>query len=208
MTEFSNIKINVSSLPQFEKIQLQPLNKKYFNIMLLNISIVFVLIAIGFVVLHFFQGEQKTFTNRFWLLVGAGIPLFYGLFVFLYYLSFKKRGYAFRELDAIYKSGLISETTTIVPFKRIQHVALHQGLFSRFFGLASLELFTAGGSSTDLHVSGLKYEDAQRYKIWIVEKIDNIKETSVESIQSETQLIDDVSSPSEAIIIKTEQHED
>jgi membrane protein YdbS with pleckstrin-like domain len=76
----------------------------------------------------------------------------------------------------VYKSGLISETTTIVPFQRIQHVALHQGLFSRFFGLASLELFTAGGSSTDLHISGLLLEEAQRYKIWIVEKIDALNE--------------------------------
>lgn len=193
MNDFSNLKVSISDLPQFEKLQLQPIQKKYFNIMLLNISLVFITIIIGFVVLYFVQEEEKTFTNRFWLLVGAGIPILYGLFIFLYNLSFKKRGYAFRELDAVYKSGLISETTTIVPFKRIQHVALHQGLFSRFFGLASLELFTAGGSSTDLHINGLLYEEAQRYKIWIVEKIDNLKEKdedNSELLLEKTPLID------------------
>jgi hypothetical protein len=95
----------------------------------------------------------------------------------------------FREHDAIYKSGVISQTTTIIPYKRIQHVALHQGLFSRYFKLASLEMFTAGGSSTDLEINGLTLEDAQRYKIWIIQKIDTLIEESEEdsSIQIDVQ---------------------
>ncbi len=93
--------------------------------------------------------------------------------------SFQKKGYVFREHDAIYKSGLISETTTIIPFNRVQHVALHQGFISRKLGLASVELFTAGGSSSDLEIPGLLLADAQIIKNLVSQKINPPKKEKV-----------------------------
>jgi membrane protein YdbS with pleckstrin-like domain len=109
----------------------------------------------------------------------VGIVLFLvGLVVFTKF-SFQKKGYAFREHDAIYKSGLISETTTIIPFNRVQHVALHQGFISRKLGLASVELFTAGGSSSDLKIPGLLLSDAQLIKNLVSQKINPPKKEEV-----------------------------
>ncbi|WP_449435355.1 PH domain-containing protein [Pedobacter steynii] len=45
----------------------------------------------------------------------------------------------------LYTSGIIALSTTIVPFSRIQHIALDEGLFSRIYGLGELRIFTAGG---------------------------------------------------------------
>ena len=96
------------------------------------------------------------------------------------------------EHDAIYKSGLISETTTIIPFNRVQHVALHQGFISRKLGLASIELFTAGGSSSDLEIPGLLLADAQIIKIWFPKKsIRQSKTEPIEVVSTETPLTEE-----------------
>lgn len=79
---------------------------------------------------------------------------------------------------------MISETTTIIPFNRVQHVALHQGFISRKLGLASVELFTAGGSSSDLEIPGLLLADAQIIKNLVSQKINPPKKD--EPIEEQT----------------------
>ena len=137
----------------------------------------FIFIIGGFSTLFYFK--KNAFSNSTWILILVGILVFLaGLIVFTK-LSFNKKGYAFREHDTIYKSGLISETTTIIPFNRVQHVALHQGFISRKLGLASIELFTAGGSSSDLEIPGLLLADAQIIKNLVSQKINPPKKEEV-----------------------------
>lgn len=181
---FTNESIEINTLPKFEEVSLQTLQKSYFKVIALNLALVFVGIILGFSIFAYFNSE--IFSNRVWLLLGVTIPVLFAV-IFLYFnLSFKKRGFAFRTHDAIYKSGLLSETTTIVPFNRVQHVALHQGFISRRLGLASIELFTAGGSSSDLEIPGLLLEDAQKIKNLVSQKINETKsepqEISIEEI--------------------------
>ena len=108
---------------------------------------------------------------------------------FLYLkISFAKKGFAIREHDVIFKSGVISETTTIVTNNRVQHVALHQGILSRIFGLASIELFTAGGSSSDLKISGLLLDDAKKIKESVSLKINEIETSNEEESTQKFQL--------------------
>ena len=102
--------------------------------------------------------------------------LFYAIIVLLTFLlykaSFKKRGYALREKDVVYKSGIIAETTTIIPLNRIQHVALDEGLFSRIYGLATLEIHTAGGSTGHMKIAGIPVEKAKMIKEALVKRLD------------------------------------
>ena len=190
MEEFTNDTILISNLPKFEQLQLQAIQPAFYKVILINIGIVFTLLGIGLGVLSYFKSDF--FPNRVWLLIGAGYVSALVISFLFSRLSFKYKSFAFREHDAIYKSGVISQTTTIVPYKRIQHVALHQGLFSRYFGLASLELFTAGGSSTDLEINGLTLEEAQRYKIWIIQKIDTLIEESEEESTIKLDVQDEI----------------
>lgn len=169
MQKFTNETIDISALPKFEEVHLNRISSKYFNIILINISIFFGILILAFAALSFLK--EELFSNRIWLLLGISLPILYVVSILLYHLGFKKRGYAFREHDVIYKSGLIRESTIIVPDNRVQHVALHQGLFSRMFGLASIELFTAGGNHSDLEISGLILAEAQKIKNMISIKI-------------------------------------
>ena len=47
---------------------------------------------------------------------------------------------------------------------------------ARKFGLASIELFTAGGSSSDLEIPGLLLEEAQQIKNMVSQKINPPKQ--------------------------------
>lgn len=172
--EFTNQTINVSTLPKFEETALKPLEKDYFKVMLIQFGIVYGLIFIGLVVIYFVDLNSFFEENLIYFLITWFIL---ATLNFLYLkISFAKKGFALREHDVIFKSGVISETTTIVTNNRVQHVALHQGMISRYFGLASIELFTAGGSSSDLKIKGLLLEDAQKIKASVSEKIIEITE--------------------------------
>ena len=190
MNEFTNNPIDIAQLPKFEEVQLQGLNPKYITVLLFNFSLLLILVIVGFSTLFYFN--QDAFSKAIWIAIVVGIVLFLvGLVVFTKF-SFQKKGYAFREHDAIYKSGLISETTTIIPFNRVQHVALHQGFISRKLGLASVELFTAGGSSSDLEIPGLLLADAQIIKNLVSQKINPPKQDELIQIAStETPLTEE-----------------
>ena len=190
MNEFSNNPIDLTQLPKFEEVQLKGLNPKYITVLLFNFSLLLILVIGGFSALFYFN--QDAFSNMIWMTIVVGIVLFLAGLVLFTKFSFQKKGYAFREHDAIYKSGLISETTTIIPFNRVQHVALHQGFISRKLGLASIELFTAGGSSSDLEIPGLLLADAQLIKNLVSQKINPPKQDEpIEVAPTETPLTEE-----------------
>lgn len=190
MNEFTNNPIDINQLPKFEEVQLKGLHPKYVTVLLFNFSLLLILVIVGFSTLFYFN--QDAFSNAIWMTILVGLVLILaGLVVFTKF-SFQKKGYAFREHDAIYKSGLISETTTIIPFNRVQHVALHQGFISRKLGLASIELFTAGGSSSDLEIPGLLLADAQLIKNLVSQKINPPKQDEpIEVAPTETPLTEE-----------------
>lgn len=190
MQEFTNNPIEINQLPRFEEVKLKALHPKYINVLLFNFVLLFILAIGGFSALFFFK--QDAFSYPIWIAVFIGILVVLAGLIIFTKLSFNKKGYAFREHDAIYKSGLISETTTIIPFNRVQHVALHQGFISRKLGLASIELFTAGGSSSDLEIPGLLLADAQIIKNLVSQKINPPKkEEVIEPISNESFLTDE-----------------
>src|SRR5690606_33406175 len=85
-----------------------------------------------------------------WLLsVYGGVLL---LTVLLSRIGFVKKGYAFREHDVLFRHGVIATKTIVIPYNRVQHVALNEGVFSRMFGLAEVAVYTAGGNSGDIAI--------------------------------------------------------
>ena len=186
MNEFNNNTIDISTLPKFEETSLNPLQKDYFKVMLIRFGILFVLLLIGIITLYMVSIEELIKDKIIYFFIGWLVLL---VLSFLYLkISFAKKGFALREHDVIFKSGVISETTTIVTNNRVQHVALHQGMLSRYFGLASIELFTAGGSASDLKINGLLLEDAKKVKESVSLKINEIEAEVVEEQINENQI--------------------
>jgi membrane protein YdbS with pleckstrin-like domain len=88
------------------------------------------------------------------------IPALFLIFLGLLRLGFLKKGFAFRQHDVLYTYGVIATKTIIIPYNRIQHVSLHEGLLSRYFGLAKIEIFkTIGHRSINRSIF-----DCERFK--------------------------------------------
>jgi membrane protein YdbS with pleckstrin-like domain len=183
---FSNETLSISDLPKFETESLQPLQKKYFKVIAFNILVFTIFLFSGISIAYTMFIEEFTVMTG---VVVIGFPMvLITIILFSARLGFRKKGYAFRTHDAIYKSGIIVESTTIIPFNRVQHVALHQGFISRKLGLATIELFTAGGSTSDLQIPGLLLADAQKIKELIAKKINPIPTETKEPIVEENNV--------------------
>lgn len=167
MENFSNEAIDTNELPKFEAVQFAVLSAGYWKVILINIASLFLILGTGLSLLLFYKKEFQPFLVEITLL----FFVFFLLLLLFNRISFKKKGFAFREHDVLFRSGMIATNTIIIPYNRIQHVALHEGLLSRYFGLAKIEIFTAGGSSSDLEVPGIAIEQAEKIKQLLMGKI-------------------------------------
>ena len=180
MQEFTNEPIDVNQLPKFEEVPLTPPHQNYWKVIVINLVVFSLLLGAILLILILSDEEVKAI----WHFLIPAYAIFITLLFMLYRASFKKRGFALRDKDILYKSGIIAETTTIVPLNRIQHIALNEGIFSRIFKLGKLQIFTAGGQSGHLHIAGISIDKARSMKEMLLKKIDQIEnlETPVDEL--------------------------
>ena len=171
--KFSNKKILKEALPKFEEIETSKLNRKYYSVTVISSIIVFSILstilglAFNFLDFDWFENYANTI-----------IVLYLSIWVLLFFydwISFNRKSYAFRGHDVIYKYGVLWQTTVLIPFNRIQHISLHQDFISRKFGLASLQFYTAGGSTSDINIHGLSLDDAKRFKDFVSKRVEKNK---------------------------------
>lgn len=168
MEEFTNETIDTKQLPRYESVELTSLHKNYWKVLLINNAIIFSIIAIVMIFLWMNIEDSQEFSP--FLIFGIFLVIVNVSF-FLNRISFKKKAYAFRNHDVIYRSGLIATNTMVIPYNRVQHVALHEGFLSRYFGLAKVEIFTAGGTASDIEIPGIAKEEAENIKQLLMGKI-------------------------------------
>ena len=137
--------------------------------MLLNTSLIIAVIIIGLLGVAIFAPNEIPLLS--WLIIGIGVMFFAILLMIFSVWNYKKKGFAFRNHDVIYRSGIIATNTMVIPYNRVQHVALLEGLISRYFGLAKVEIFTAGGSASDIEIPGIAKEEAENIKQLLMGKI-------------------------------------
>lgn len=163
----TNDTILAAELPNIEETDFQKHPKRFLNKKLIAKVLVFVPLLAGVVVPYF------TVPDHSWIWKTTG-----GLWVFLLiasiFMSYKEyfvRGYILREKDITYRKGWLFHSQITVPFNRIQHTEINHGPIDRLFKLCQLDIFTAGGSSSDLSISGLDPKEAAKLKEYISGKL-------------------------------------
>lgn len=169
--QFENNVVDILQLPKYEDAATTPIEPNYRKVILLNTAVVStILLAIGFGI-----GWFLPFAYLKWL-IGVVILIVSGIIYGFEMLAFERRSYAVRDHDVIYKRGVIAIKTTIVPYHKIQHVAVIEGVFSRIYRLATVKIYTAGGSDADIAVAGLAKETAEQIKELILQKLNTHNE--------------------------------
>ncbi|QJP35996.1 PH domain-containing protein [Nonlabens sp. Ci31] len=163
----TNEQILADGLPNIEEADFKKHPKRFLNKKLISKVIFFIPLLVGVVVLYFLM-EDKAWLWK--VALGAWLFLFLAS-VFLAYKEYFVRGYVLREHDITYKKGWLFHSQTTVPFNRIQHTEINHGPVDRLFKLCELDIFTAGGSASDLSISGLDPQDAAKLKDYISGKL-------------------------------------
>jgi uncharacterized protein len=170
---FENPEIHVEELPRIDTVEWQGMDPSFIRRQLAESAITFAIVLIAVISLQTvfafaFASQGSTIDSAwFWLIPFAvGIPGFSWHFV-----SVPKKGYAVRDKDIVYKSGVFWQTVTAIPFNRIQHVEKSSTPLDRRFHLATLQLFTAGGSGGDLKIHGLSAKTAEKLRTFILNKV-------------------------------------
>ncbi|TXD85033.1 PH domain-containing protein [Subsaximicrobium wynnwilliamsii] len=157
---FTNTQIDTNALPQIDQVELHPIDKAYLKIIVINKLLVYGVIVLALILAKLFLVDVLI-QSYFWLLAAAVGLLCLSNFM-LALLAFKKRMYALRDKDVIYAHGLLIHRLTTVPISRIQHIETSRSWLSRQFGLATLNIYTAGESGSDLSIKGLSEAEATR----------------------------------------------
>lgn len=161
---YENLEIAPSELPDVLATEFNAHPKRYLKFRFISMAIVFLLIATGLVI-TWMSGNSTVA-----IIVTSIWAVFLLLFIIFEINAFPRRGYLVRERDVSYRSGLIFRDVVTVPFNRIQHSEVSHGPIARMMNLATLKIYTAGGSSSDLSIHGLDPSEAEKIKDWITTK--------------------------------------
>ena len=167
--EFNNPSIDTAALPKVEEVNLQPIEPSYWKVLQLEWLITSIIIlAVGGSAIFFIKAIQTS------LIIGVASGIWLLISFTNYWLihqSFKRKAYALREKDALYRTGWIFRELKVCPFNRIQHCSVHAGPLERRWGLASISLYTAGSEGSDLRIPGLTEATAATIREFIMKKV-------------------------------------
>lgn len=171
---FTNTQVRLKDAST-QDIEYLPVSPKFRN---LNLAINLFILAILLTAICIFELEFIFAIPDSWR---SFLPISYVILITLcvlstiyHYFADKKLGYALREYDIHYKSGLIFKSYVSQPILRIQHVEIKRGPLERQNGLASLQLFSAGGASYTFSIPGLTIETASSLRQFLLDHSDII----------------------------------
>jgi membrane protein YdbS with pleckstrin-like domain len=165
-TMFENPEIAIENLPGTDTLQWQELDPKYKRLRQVQSALVLLVVAAPLIFVTITAEIPALAAAIIWsqwliiLVVSLVWPV----------IAFPKRGFVVRDKDILFRKGVVWRSVTAVPFNRIQHVETSNTPLDRKFGLATLQLFTAGGSSGDLKIDGLEASVAEQLRIYILRK--------------------------------------
>ena len=164
---FQNPEIALDDLPGMEDLDWQKLHKDFVRRMQVQHALIALAPLAGVAVFSVLLQIPLLQTVLLWFFAIS----FAIVFVSWPRISVPRRGYVVRDKDIVFRSGVIWRSVTAIPYNRIQHVETSNTPLDRKFGVATLQLFTAGGSGGDLKIDGLGAEVAEQLRIYILDKV-------------------------------------
>ena len=119
--------------------------------------------GIWLIVALLFVAVSVWFWPRSWLIWPAaviGSTQLLGLL--LLPITVKRQRYVIRQRDVLLCKGLIWQRCTLLPMARLQHVARQRGPLQRWFGLATVKLFSAGSNGAEIALRDMDSAQAEQ----------------------------------------------
>lgn len=161
----TNLKLDSESITPVSDIKFDHLDKKYKKVQVIGITLSY-LILMG---LSLFL----LLTERIWWCISFEIILAIALVINLSIISraYQIKGYALREHDITYRSGLFFTKTTTIPFSRIQQVTIKQNPIPKICHLYAVEIVNGAQGFSSFIIPGLTEIKAKQIKNLLTEKL-------------------------------------
>ncbi|MDJ0770603.1 MAG: PH domain-containing protein [Ilumatobacter sp.] len=169
--EFTNDTLDLGTLPRVEAGAFESLDPAYLRMRMVAAGAFGAVVAVAALTVALLSSS--------WVVgvVGAVLVALVALVALARRIEVGYMGFLVREQDVSYRSGVISRAVATVPFARVQHVAIHRGPLDRRFGLATLQMRTAGGS---IAIPGLRVELAERLKQVVADRASELADAEAD----------------------------
>ncbi len=151
-----------------EDLEFQPVEPIYTRVLTARIILSYIIfIGLAFIILAFEE------SYRWWILLGVETILVIALVInlVLVHKIYYFKGYALRDKDISYRSGIFFTSVKTVPFSKIQQVSVRTNPIARMFGLSYLDIVNGSQSSVNqITIPGLTSDDAERIKALLINK--------------------------------------
>ena len=165
--KFQNPEIAIDDLPDMVDLDWQSLHPHFVRRLQVEHGLIALAPLVGATAFSIFVPVPLFVTMLLWVLVVSFAIAFFAWPA----ISVPRQGYAVRDKDIVFKKGVVWRSVTAIPFNRIQHVETSNTALDRKFGVASLKLFTAGGSGGDLKINGISANNAERLRVFVLKKV-------------------------------------
>jgi membrane protein YdbS with pleckstrin-like domain len=164
---FQNPEIAIEDLPDMEELEWGKLHPRFVRRIQVQNGLVALVPIAGATVFSILLHTALIQTVLPWVLaIGFAV-----LLITWPTISVPRRGYVVRDKDIVFRSGVAFQSVTAIPYNRIQHVETSSDPLDRKFDLATLQVFTAGGSGGDLKIDGLGKDVAEQLRAYILKKV-------------------------------------
>lgn len=169
--ESGNDPIDVGGLPRLRDDDFRPLDPAYVRMRTIGAVTAAALAAVVTTIIVVVSGSWPA------LLIGVAVIVVIAIIGVVQRLEVAHMGYLVRTHDLSFRSGLVTRSVATVPFARVQHVSIGRGPLDRRFGLASLQLRTAGGQ---VAITGLRNDVAERLKQLVSDRAAELAELEID----------------------------
>lgn len=164
-----NLQLQFGDIPTIENVEFKKVEPSYKKVLLYNWTLIFIVLLAVAILLFCFVPKLKYNSLAITITIASFVTCILVVVLWLN-VEFKYRSYAIRQKDVLYKTGWLIQKTHAVAYNKIQHCSVIQGFIAKKFGLADLKIFTAAGFSYDITIRGLKFENAEALKDWIMQQ--------------------------------------
>ncbi|MDE6366817.1 MAG: PH domain-containing protein [Muribaculaceae bacterium] len=163
----SNRRLDLETTDPVDELRFEPVSPKYRSVQIISAAIAYALTAAFALLL------LELPTPLWCVAAEAAIVLTFLINLIILRKAYLVKGYALREHDITYRSGVIFPKTTTVPFSRVQQVSISRNPVSKLFNLCALDIVNGAQGLSSLTVKGLTPEKAETIKSIITRRLNN-----------------------------------
>lgn len=167
----TNRQISLDNIDRVENLAFAPLEKKYLKAHTAATALAW----LGLMLLPLFILLADDLDGRNLIVICAEAVLLVAGLVNLAILprAYAYKGYAVREHDITYRSGIVFPKTVTIPFCKVQQVSVRQNPVSRMFGLYAVDVVSGAQTLAETVIPGLTREKAEEIKSLLIERTRN-----------------------------------